>query len=676
MSLHTNLAGRLRNTNLLKSHGLFPVFEAVVNSLQALEENNNLLTGGTVTLKILRSQQASSGLDDSERCSEIVGFEIHDNGIGFNEENMASFETLDSDHKIGKGCRGVGRLLWLKAFDRADVTSAFKSNSSGIVKRQFSFTAAQGIQTQDPEPDPNGEGPFSILTLSGFDKKYRDACPKTATSIANALLEHCLWYFVREDSVPRITIKDGTETIALENLFDQYMHSKASKECIDIKGYAFRLTHIKFHASTKKKHSLALCAANRLVQEIPISHQIPGLFGKISDEAGEFIYTCYVSSDYLDDHVRPERTAFDIADDIEGILEDVEVSFKDMQSHVLARSKQYLSNYLSENLKAGRERINEFVSEKAPRYRPVMHLINQQEFSVDPRISDKELDTLLHKQYSDIECQLLAEGHEIMNPAIESDMDLYQKKLKAYLKKAEDFKKSDLASYVSHRRVILDLLEKYIGQMDNGKYVHEELIHQLIMPMRKTSEEVSTDACNLWLIDERLAFHDFLASDKSLRSMPITDDSSTKEPDLCALNINDNPILVSEKKSMPLASLTVVEIKRPMRNDASEGEDKNPIEQALGYLKRIREGKVKTTSGRPIRNSQEIPGYVYVISDLTPTMVERCELASLTETYDGMGFFGYNKPRNAYIEVVSYDRLLQSAKERNRAFFDQLGLPA
>lgn len=140
MSLHTNLAGRLRNTNLRKSHGLFPVFEAVVNSLQALEENNNLLTGGTVTLKILRSQQASSGLDDSEHCLEIVGFEIHDNGIGFNEENMTSFETLDSDHKIGKGCRGVGRLLWLKAFDRADVTSVFKSNSLILSRPAFRFS--------------------------------------------------------------------------------------------------------------------------------------------------------------------------------------------------------------------------------------------------------------------------------------------------------------------------------------------------------------------------------------------------------------------------------------------------------------------------------------------------------------------------------------------------------
>ncbi|MGO0307808.1 hypothetical protein ACTL6P_14595 [Endozoicomonas acroporae] len=40
ISLHTNLAGRLRNTNLPKSHGLLPVFEAVVNSIQSLEEAN------------------------------------------------------------------------------------------------------------------------------------------------------------------------------------------------------------------------------------------------------------------------------------------------------------------------------------------------------------------------------------------------------------------------------------------------------------------------------------------------------------------------------------------------------------------------------------------------------------------------------------------------------------
>ena len=35
MSLQTNLKGRLRNTSLPKSHGLMPVFEAVVNSIHS-----------------------------------------------------------------------------------------------------------------------------------------------------------------------------------------------------------------------------------------------------------------------------------------------------------------------------------------------------------------------------------------------------------------------------------------------------------------------------------------------------------------------------------------------------------------------------------------------------------------------------------------------------------------
>ena len=42
-----------------------------------------------------------------------------------------------------------------------------------------------------------------------------------------------------------------------------------------------------------------------------------------------------------------------------------------------------------------------------------------------------------------------------------------------------------------------------------------------------------------------------------------------------------------------------------------------------------------------------------------------------------MGFFGHNPDDdyNAYIEIISFERLISSAKERNRAFFDKLGLP-
>lgn len=79
---------------------------------------------------------------------------------------------------------------------------------------------------------------------------------------------------------------------------------------------------------------------------------------------------------------------------------------------------------------------------------------------------------------------------------------------------------------------------------------------------------------------------------------------------ICALNIYDELILVAEDDRLPLASIIVVEIKRPMRNDARAGEEKDPIEQALGYLERIRKGHAQTSAGRPISRSEQIPGFV------------------------------------------------------------------
>ena len=113
-----------------------------------------------------------------------------------------------------------------------------------------------------------------------------------------------------------------------------------------------------------------------------------------------------------------------------------------------------------------------------------------------------------------------------------------------------------------------------------------------------------------------------------------------------------------------------------MRNDMREGEDKDPIDQALSYLERIREGKVTTKSGRPIPGNNDIPGYCYVLCDLTESMHRRCRRANLRITSDGMGYYGYNEPSHAYIEVISFDQLVKAAKERNRAFFDKLGLPS
>lgn len=684
MTIETNLRGRIKNTQLPLVRGLMPLFEAVQNSIHAIEEidQESKQFDGKILVEIVRGGQGKLTYGDSasrpgpESLPDITGFKITDNGIGFTDKHMKSFETLDSDLKAEIGGRGVGRLLWLKAFDGASIDSVFADNSGKLLLRNFTFTASEGVSEHQPKAAPPDSRAGTVVALYGFDPKYRDASRKTAESIGNSLFEHCLWYFVREGGMPDIVVRDGDETIDLDAVYQSHMHSSAEKEQITIKGHSFDLTHIKLRSTTNTPHFIGWCASNRLVDEESITGKIPGLHGKLGSDDDAFVYACYVTSEYLNERVRSERTGFVIEKNAtKGLFDKSEIAQDELSAAVLERAEMYLSEYLQTNRQAGIERVKEFVATKQPGYRPILARIPETELCVDPHISDKELDVLLHRHKSDAESKLLSSGHEIMNPRENENFHDYGNRVRDYLKLADDIKKSDLAEYVSHRKVILDLLRAAIARQEDGNYSREDLLHELVMPMRAESSSIEFERSNLWLIDERLTFHDFLASDKALKSMPITDNDELKRPDIVGLNVFDESILLAEGKDLPLASIVVVEIKRPLRNDASAGEERDPIEQTLGYLRRIRAGEMKTAGGRPIPDAPDIPGFCYVVCDITPTIKERCEVQGLTVTSDHMGYFGYNAPLKAYIEVVSFDRLLNGATERNRAFFERLGLP-
>ena len=111
MTMNTNLRGRLRNTSLPANQGLLPVFEAVVNSIQAIEAADGL-GDPTITVEVRRSPQTEIVLGDGRGkrgappSEPIVGFTVIDEGIGFDDENFRSFETLDTDFKASKGGDG------------------------------------------------------------------------------------------------------------------------------------------------------------------------------------------------------------------------------------------------------------------------------------------------------------------------------------------------------------------------------------------------------------------------------------------------------------------------------------------------------------------------------------------------------------------------------------------
>ena len=680
----SNLAGRLRNTNLPFQHGLMPVFESVVNSIQAIEDADNSFSG-KIRVEIQRSlQQTFSDFGKKRKGpdprKDIIGFVIEDNGIGFNDENLNSFEEFDSMLKANRGCRGIGRLMWLKAFAGAKISSVFINSIGQACRRSFVFTD-KGMT--EPEEVIVSEKPGTRIELYDFKTQYRKNVAKTLDAIAKAMLSHCSWYFLRPGGCPDIEIVDGGERVILQDLFDKMMGSKddCAAENLYIDEREFSITHIKMRAkSFDISHSLYLCAGERLVQAIPIKGKLPGLFEKISDEKGAFIYTCYVSGTYLDENVRPERTSFDIPQATETsslFSQNAEISLERITNAILEQSKCYLGKSLLQNAEASKERLTKFVNYRAPRYRSVLKHLSDAERYVDPTISDRELELNLHKRLMDLEAALIEEGQNILKPQLNESITLYSDRVKPYLEKLKDVKDSDLASYVFHRKVILDILQAaLVRDPQTGKYAHEDVIHQLIMPMQKDSTGIHSDNANLWVINENLAFHAYLGSDLPIKNMPITGSDSTKEPDICVLNLYDNPLLVNppDQNYCP-ASLTIIEFKRPMRNDAKAGSEDDPIEQALTYLQKIREGNVKTAFGRPINNASNIPGFCYIISDITPTVRKRAGFMGLTETPDKMGFFGYNTFYSSYVEVISFDKLLLEATNRNRAFFDKLGLP-
>jgi hypothetical protein len=232
-----------------------------------------------------------------------------------------------------------------------------------------------------------------------------------------------------------------------------------------------------------------------------------------------------LTSPYLDLNVRSERTSFDIPEVTDAALDEDEPSLSDIRQAALAAAGRYLESSLAAVRKSGRERVEDFVDNKAPRYRPILRHIDEEQLSVDPTIGDRELELQLHRHLTDLE------GQSLYAPEAANKED-YDERLRDYLGRIEDVKKSDLAAYVSRRRVILDILEKAIQANEAGDYSREDVIHTLIMPMRLTSDDVDYAASNLWVIDEGLAFHNYLASDKSIASMPITGSTSRREPDL------------------------------------------------------------------------------------------------------------------------------------------------
>jgi hypothetical protein len=113
MKFSVNLKGRINNFPLGKQDYLLPLFEAISNSIHAIEDMKeiNQAHKGIIEIEIER-EKIPQLTEPEEILQPITGFIIKDNGIGFTDKNMASFMESDSSYKLTRGGKGVGRFLW------------------------------------------------------------------------------------------------------------------------------------------------------------------------------------------------------------------------------------------------------------------------------------------------------------------------------------------------------------------------------------------------------------------------------------------------------------------------------------------------------------------------------------------------------------------------------------
>jgi hypothetical protein len=685
-----NILGRLGNFPLSVEKPLYPLFEAISNLLHAIDDSGR--TDGQIVVQIHREPSKTAPLSPEIRVSEDVnGFTITDNGIGFTDENFTSFCTADSMFKKSPGGKGVGRLSWLKVFDKAEIESTYRDSKGKMRRRQFTFTLTDppiGGYTDDVDADEKETESHcqTVIRLLGMKPDYKAHCFKQYDTIARKIIEHFLTLFVH-DTCPEITLLDldTCNDQTLNRIFQNDIGQHSVVEQIEVGGQEFKIQHFRMATrSPSPPHNLHFCARDRSVETRDLARILPNLKGPLHDDStGHFAYSGYVSGDLLDETVNQERTRLDLLHEGSLFEKDEEEPTREVLIKELAdRSEAFLEQYLTPINESKLVWIKNYIRSR-PLFRPILKLRPEWIKDIPVGISDAELDIELYKLVHRLEIEVRKEGarlREEPQPTTATSVADHKRKFERFLEESNSVGFAKLADYVVHRRAVIEFLSECMKRQQNGRYSLEEVVHDVIFPMKSTSNDVpDPDQSNLWMIDERLAYHYYLSSDTEFRGteeIKVKKEHERERVDLLVLQPYDRPHAFVGVNNQPFDSVTIIEFKRPNRDDYSENdEERDPIAQVWRYAEKIQTGTIKDKSGQYVKTNDGTQFYAYIVCNLSPKMIDLAKFHSFIPMPDNLGYFAWQPNYRVYTEILDYQKLIQDAKKRNQVFFDKFNLP-
>lgn len=615
--MRMDLQGRLRNTKVAAQDAFLPLFEAIINSIHSTEDRfgvDDAAAKGRIEVHVHRVQQLPVPGAGRPPVEPIESITVVDNGMGFTDANLRSFETADSTAKLERGGKGIGRLTWLVVFQRAVIESTFADAEGQCRRRTFTFSPTEtGITDFLEAAVPGEEDRSTRIRLLGVHGAYIEPLRKGLEVIAEKIFEHCFNYFVI-GHCPRVTVvdnrADGTSEIVVNDRTQELDIS--DEETLTAGEHQLKLRHVQQRYASGRRHLAHLLANDRVVSSFQLAEVCDlGTEPIRTAEAEARVHHAFVAGAALDEAADTTRTYFRLPDgqpihEASGVLD-----LSTLREAVGAAVNERLADVLEADREATLRRVEHHIRTEQPEYARLLEQKRDELARIKWSDNPRQIDESLYRVKQGWELEIRQQQSEVEHKLFEEQTDIEEIADQLYRVVSETnlAGQDDLVRYVIKRRAVLQLLQKLTSRHEAAL---EEHIHRIVFPLRRTNDQVDYEDHNLWLVDDTLSFYEFISSDVPFSQIDAAPTDSRERPDILAFKTGD-----------PFQHVSIVEFKKPDRND-----DENPVEQLARYARRLREGGSMDVRGITLPGiSANVRIDAYAIVTLTPKWRRCCATA-------------------------------------------------
>jgi len=654
----TELVGDVKNRVLRlpkpssAADALQPIFEAVSNGFHAVQEAFGQESRNKGLVDVVFND-----IREPSKYSVIVS----DNGIGLDPDHFKAFCTTDTPFKIDRGGKGVGRLLWLDAFESISVISVFESGGEKK-KRKFDFSLSGEETISNEKLDavdsstPNGT---SITFQSLRSNSYSSTMPVQFATIQKHFASHFLADFLLGEA-PTMHIsfeqREASFPEAIQDLLlekrDSVSFESGTFGPLKLDGYIMRK---EASSDLDGRHQLHLVSSGRTVQ----SRKIDGLLG-VKNVGSDGVFHCCVTGNFLDTRVNQERTQFNFSENVavELTKECVTVA---KQKIIFEEIKTY------EKYRMGR--LSQFV-EQYPSFgfEDTKTLLGKTPVNADDNEAFAKA-LIPHKIRADNDRREKVQKILDLLMSGEADSPDLSAEISKIAADASADENRQLMEYVIRRKFIIEIMDALLGKVRalEGEFdAHlESTFHELICPMRVVGSDPQRTvpaSHDLWLLDERLAPAKYFASDAQIKD--FIDEGDKDRVDLM---IWDKVHGLGLGPTDKLSRVLLVEFKRPERKSYTG--DYVLGRQINRYIEKLKNRRVRSFSGEIVELSKDVVFHCYVVADIVGDL--ETDIRNWHPSPNGRGRFQHLAGDDrGTIEVIEWKQLVQDAKIRNQNFLE------